>query len=83
MAGVRGAGLAAGDSMRGEWNVIVIGPHRAAALVARDMGDTGPDAERRFEFVLTHDRDLVVQAGRSLISWLEPDRSPLRELIAH
>ncbi len=43
-------------------------PHFAAALVARDLGDAGPDAERRFDFVLTYDRDLVVDVAACLLS---------------
>jgi EAL domain-containing protein (putative c-di-GMP-specific phosphodiesterase class I) len=74
--GVRGACLEGDDALRGEWNVIVVGPHRAAALVARDLGDTGPDRERRFEFALTHDRALVIEAARSLLGRLAPARSP-------
>ena len=70
--GVRGAHLEAGDPLAGEWNVIVVGPHYAAALVARDLGDTGPDADRRFDYVVTHDRQLVVAAARSLLQWLTP-----------
>jgi EAL domain-containing protein (putative c-di-GMP-specific phosphodiesterase class I) len=70
--GVRGAGLAAGDALRGEWNVLVVGPHEAAALVARDLGDQGPEAERRFVFATTYDRALVVAAARSLLHWLAP-----------
>lgn len=70
--GVRGAQLSADDPLRGEWNVIVVGPHQAAALVARDLGDDGPDEERRFDFALTHDRALVVEAARSLLRWLAP-----------
>lgn len=73
--GVRGAHLDLGDPLRGEWNVVVIGPHQAAALVARDLGDTGPDRERRFEFAVTHDRDLVVDAARSLLRCLTPVRA--------
>ncbi|MEU4423346.1 EAL domain-containing protein [Actinoplanes sp. NPDC024001] len=69
--GVRGACLG-DDRLRGEWNVIVVGPHRAAALVARDLGDDGPDAERRFDFAITHDRALVVEAARSLLHHLAP-----------
>jgi DICT domain-containing protein len=72
---VRGAGLGLGDALRGEWNVIVVGPHHAAALVARDLGDTGPDRDRRFEFALTHDRGLVLEAARSLLAWLAPARA--------
>jgi EAL domain-containing protein (putative c-di-GMP-specific phosphodiesterase class I) len=71
-AGVRGATFAADDPLHGEWNVIVVGPHRAAALVARDLGDDGPDADRRFEFALTHDRALVVAAAQSLLRCLAP-----------
>ncbi|MCY1145566.1 EAL domain-containing protein [Actinoplanes sp. Pm04-4] len=73
--GVRGACLDDEDALRGEWNVIVVGPHRAAALVARDLGDTGAESERRFDFALTHDRALVIEAARSLLGRLAPLRS--------
>jgi hypothetical protein len=59
------------DPLVGEWTVTVLGSHYAGALIARDLGDTGPDHERRFEFVVTHDRDLVVAASRSLMSRIE------------
>jgi hypothetical protein len=74
--GVRGADLAADDPLRGEWNVIVVGPHHAAALAARDLGEGGPDGDRGFDFVVTHDRRLVLQAARSLLHWLTPVREP-------
>lgn len=74
--GVRGGGISDNDVLRGEWNVLVVGPHRAAALVARDLGDDGPDGERRFDFVLTHDRALVLEAARALLAWLAPVRTP-------
>ena len=70
--GVRGAPLGPGDPLRGEWDVIMVGPHFAAALVARDCGDDGPDADRRFDFVITHDRDLVVRAAQPLLDRLVP-----------
>ncbi len=66
--GVRGADLAPSDPARGEWDVAVLGPHFAAALLARDLGDTGPDRERCFEFALTYDRDTVQAAARALVS---------------
>lgn len=56
-----------------EWTVVALGPHVAVALIAREVD--GPDGlgasadddrERRFDYVLTHDRDLVVAAARSL-----------------
>jgi EAL domain-containing protein (putative c-di-GMP-specific phosphodiesterase class I) len=75
--GVRGACLGDDDPLRGEWNVVVVGPHRAAALVALDLGDdTARDGDRRFEFALTHDRALVLEAARTLLSWLAPARTP-------
>jgi hypothetical protein len=74
--GVRGASLG-DDRLRGEWNVVVVGPHRAAALVARDLGDDGPEPERRFDFAVTHDRRLAVEAARSLLRRLAPVRLPV------
>ena len=78
--GVRGAHLDPHDPLHGEWNVIVVGPHQAAALVARDVGDTGPDRERRFDFAVTHDRDLVVAAARSVLRVVTPVRP---DVLAH
>jgi EAL domain-containing protein (putative c-di-GMP-specific phosphodiesterase class I) len=71
-AGVRGANLTHDDRLRGEWDVIVVGPHFAGALVARDCGDTGPDLQRRFDCVITYDRPLVIEAARALLSTLLP-----------
>ena len=63
LPGVRGATLAPGDPVRGEWDVA---PHFAAALLARDLGDSGPDLERTFEYALTYQRDTVVRAANAL-----------------
>jgi len=65
--GVRGLHIEADESLRGEWNVIVLGPHFGAAFVARDLGDDLPDRDRRFDFALTHDRDLVTEAARAMM----------------
>ena len=70
--GVRGVRLDADEALRGEWNVTVLGPHFGAAFVARDLGDTGPDRERRFDFALTHDRELVTEVARSMMRRLLP-----------
>ena len=74
LAGIRGCVLYPGDPLIGEWDIAVVGPHYAAVLVARDLGDTGPDRERRFEFVLSHDRRLAVQVALALIArvWPQP-----------
>ncbi len=54
-------------ALRDEWDVTVLGPHFGAAFVARDLGDNGPDMERRFDFAMTHDRDLVTEVARSMM----------------
>jgi EAL domain-containing protein (putative c-di-GMP-specific phosphodiesterase class I) len=74
VVGVRGADLDAADPLRDEWDLIVIGPRFAAALVARDLGDEGPDAERRYDVVVTHDRELVIGAAEPLLRRLVPER---------
>jgi diguanylate cyclase (GGDEF)-like protein/PAS domain S-box-containing protein len=72
--GVRGAALDPADPVRGEWDLVVLAPHFSAALLARDLGDTGPDLERTFEFALTYDRETVARAARSLLSRVLPRR---------
>jgi len=68
--GVRTAPLGPDDPLRGEWSVVVVGPHEAVALVAQDLGDDGPDDERRFTYAVTHHRALVVEAAHALIARL-------------
>jgi DICT domain-containing protein len=71
--GVRGAELDDDDALAGEWSVVVIGPHFAGALVARDLGDAGvPDRDRRFTFATAYDRDLVLAAARTLVARIAP-----------
>jgi len=70
--GVRGASLALDDELSGEWTVVVVGSHYAGALIARDCGDSGPERDRRFEFLVSHDRALVLDAARSLLVRLVP-----------
>ncbi len=65
--GVRGAPLDPADPLAAEWTVVVLSPHFAGALIARDLGDDGRDEDRLFEFVLTHDRHRVTEAARCLI----------------
>ncbi|MBM7416500.1 MULTISPECIES: EAL domain-containing protein [Nocardiaceae] len=72
---IRGANLAASDALREEWDVVVLTPHFSAVLAARDLGDTGPDMERRYDYVLSHDTTLTIECARSLIARLPPERS--------
>lgn len=41
--------------------------------MARDLGDDGPDSGRRFEFVLTHDRDLATAVAAELMARVCPE----------
>ena len=65
--GVRMVALEADDPLRDDWVVTVVGGHYAGALIARDLGDHGPDLDRRFAFVLTHHHGTVLAAARSLL----------------
>jgi len=86
--GLRGADLANDDPVRTEWDIVVLAPHFSAALLARDLGDKGPDQARRFEFALTYDRATVIAAAQSLLSrvlpadWVEPGFTPAIEVAA-
>jgi diguanylate cyclase (GGDEF)-like protein/PAS domain S-box-containing protein len=77
LPGLRGAALDPADPVRGEWDVAVLGPHFAAALLARDLGDDGPDEQRRFAYALTYDRDTVVRAAAALLARVAPRGEPL------
>ncbi len=81
--GVRGADLQVFDPVLGEWDVVVLAPHFAAALLARDLGGTGPDAEREFEYAVTFDRDAVVNAAHGLLSRIAPVAAPEPVRVAH
>jgi len=68
--GVVGADLTADDPLREEWCVVVLAPRFAGALVARDLGGDAPPRDRRYRYVLTHDRALVIAAARALAARL-------------
>lgn len=70
--GVRGAVLLAGDPLEGEWSVVVLGSHYAGALLGKDVGGDSSDADRRFHYVVTHDRAAVELAAESLLRRVAP-----------
>lgn len=74
--GVRGALIDPDDPLVGEWDVAVIAPHFAGLLAARELDDEGPDMDRRFDFVVTYDRDVVLDAARSLMGRVAPRAEP-------
>lgn len=65
--GVSGAALDPADPLVEEWSLVVVGPHFAGAVLARDLGDAGPDRDRRFDYVVTYDRELVLAAAAALL----------------
>jgi hypothetical protein len=65
-----------GEADRLRESLAVLGPHYAAAAVGHDLGDTGPDRERRFEFVRTFDRELVVDVAATLIARVSGSPEP-------
>ena len=66
--GVRGVRLDPADPLVQEWAVVVLGANECVALVARDLGDVDvPDADRRFEFTITHDPANVAAVAHTLI----------------
>lgn len=60
-ADVRVARLATDSPLAAEWAVVLVGAHYSGALVARCVG---PD---EYDFAVTHDRELVIEAGRALL----------------
>jgi len=77
LPGVRGATLDPSDPVRGEWDVVVLSPHFSAALLARDLGDEGPDLDRAFEYALTYDRETVIRAAHALLTRVVPRTAPV------
>lgn len=52
--------------------MVVVSPHMSVALLAHDLGDTGPELDRTFEYALTYQRDTVVHAAREQLSRVAP-----------
>lgn len=67
--GVRTAVLPDGHRLGEEWSVVVVGPHYAGTLVARQVG---PDPSSGYDYVVTHQRELVVEVGRCLLRFVAP-----------
>ena len=63
--GIRGARLDPADPIAREWTVIVLGSHFAAGLLAKERDGEAGDGV--FDFVVTHDRDVVIAAARPLL----------------
>jgi hypothetical protein len=68
---VRGVKLDSNDPLSREWTILVLGPDTAAGLIARERScsaSISDDTEnRRFDMVVTFDRDCVTAAARNLL----------------
>jgi hypothetical protein len=65
-AGVRTGPLAPGDTLRGTWTVVALGPGLAACFVARETADG------TYEMATSYDRDLVVESALLIMARLAP-----------
>jgi len=69
--GVRAVAIDPADPLSDEWALLALGPHFAAALVARlrtPRSDLGvPDIDSQVDLRITYDRSLVVDLARSLL----------------
>ena len=74
--GLRGVDLDPSDPLCAEWDVLVLGPHFAGALLSHDLGDSGPESERRFDYTVTYDRDQILAAAEPLLRRLPDLASP-------
>jgi DICT domain-containing protein len=67
-AGVRGGRLHASDPLAREWTVALVSPHASAALTASDPGA----GDGRYDYALTHDRELAAAAAAALMARIAP-----------
>ena len=65
--GVRGASLDINRHRLGEWAVILVAPHYAIALIAKEIDEPASERERRFDFAVINVRELVLRAARTLM----------------
>lgn len=75
---VRGVAIDERDPLVREWDVAVVGPHFAGALIAREHPGNRPDQERLFDYLLTYDRERVLTVARSLMGYVDQAAVPGR-----
>ena len=73
--GVRGP-ISPHAGFPGEFSLAILTQNYAATIVARDLGDGGPLARRRYAWYYTHDRSAVRDVARCIVSRLAPRSSP-------
>jgi len=73
--GVRGAHLEPDDPLRGEWTIVVISAHFAAAFAATEIPEP-TDISGPFQYAMTFDRDLAIAAASILMQRVIPSSPP-------
>lgn len=68
--GVRGVDLDRADPLCRQWIVLVLGPHHAGALIARErcVSDSMPTGELDFDLTITYNRPLVTAVAHNLLA---------------
>ncbi len=74
--GLRGVSIRDDDPFQGTWNVVVLGAHFAAMLAAREDGRAGSEEEQAFDFVVTYDRDIIVECAQALMLRIALSEAP-------
>ena len=64
--GVHGGRCGSATPRGGEWTVAVVAPHFAAALVAHERREPGPDGEQLYDYVLTYERECAIAVAAAL-----------------
>ena len=80
---VHGTPITPGDGLTQDWIITVMAPHYFATLIARDLGDPDTDTDRRYTYLLTHDRRTVTTTARALVQRLHTHtpHPPARDVI--
>ncbi len=69
---IRGCTLQRDDPMAQEWNIVVLGSYFAGGLFARPRRRPQSRHDRSFDVIVTYERNLILEAARSLIGRLPP-----------
>lgn len=69
--GIVSSSLRSTDELVEEWNIIVLGQFFCCVLTARDRHFGSDELERRFEYVVSHDRGTAVRCARAVLSRFE------------
>lgn len=70
--GAHGVDLSPGDVLGNERVILVLGPYEAALLCARRRRDDSLSQVGSYDFVMSHDRDLVEDIARMLLGRFTP-----------